>query len=104
MKPNALDNHTVWDVGFRYTYLPERFIEERNAAYSENALVVLPLNPTYVLSKKLILCQKLYTSRVYLPRPPRPPRQSAIQTMYFSSSKPYKPPNPASDNYHFFIR
>ena len=33
------------DVGFRYTYLPEGFIEERNAVYSENELVALPLNP-----------------------------------------------------------
>ena len=49
VKPNALDTDTVWDVGFRYTYLPERFIEERNTVYSENALVPLPLNPTYVL-------------------------------------------------------
>ena len=28
VKPNALDTDTVWDVGFRYTYLPEEFIEE----------------------------------------------------------------------------
>ena len=35
------------DVGFRYTYLPEWFIEDQNAVYSENALVVSPLNPTY---------------------------------------------------------
>ena len=40
---------TLMDVGFHYTYLPEEFIEEQNAVYSENALVVLPLNPTYVL-------------------------------------------------------
>ena len=36
--------YAVWDVGFRYTYLPEGFIEEWNAVYSENALVALPLN------------------------------------------------------------
>ena len=38
----------VWDVGFRYTYLSEGFIEERNAVYSENESVVLQLNPTYI--------------------------------------------------------
>ena len=36
------------DVGFRYTYLPEGFIEERNVVYSENVPVALPLNPTYI--------------------------------------------------------
>ncbi|MDE0465749.1 MAG: hypothetical protein OYL97_01730 [Candidatus Poribacteria bacterium] len=49
MKPNALDTDTVWDVGFRYTYLPEGFIEERNAVYSESVPMALLLNPTYVL-------------------------------------------------------
>lgn len=38
----------VWDVGFRYTYLPQRFIEEQNAMYSESETVALPLNPTYI--------------------------------------------------------
>ena len=46
----SYNTDTVWDVGFRYTYLPEGFIEERNAVYSENGLVILPLNPTYVLT------------------------------------------------------
>ena len=43
-----IDTKTVWDVGFRYTYLPERFSEEQNAMYSENETLTLPLNPTYV--------------------------------------------------------
>ena len=47
VKPNALDTDTVWDVGFRYTYLPEWFIEN-GTVYIENVLVALPLNPTYV--------------------------------------------------------
>ena len=46
--PTHYETDSVSDVGFRYTYLPELFIEERNAVYSENALVALPLNPTYI--------------------------------------------------------
>ena len=38
------DTDTVWDVGFRYTYLHEGFIEEGKAMYSKNTPVVLPLN------------------------------------------------------------
>ena len=34
----------VWNVGFRYTSLPEWFIENRNVVSSENVPVVLPLN------------------------------------------------------------
>ena len=45
--PTYYDTDTVWDVGFRY-YLPEEFIEAGKAVYSENAGVILPLNPTYV--------------------------------------------------------
>jgi len=48
VNPTHYDTDTVWDVGFRYTYLSQRFIEERSTVYSENALMVLPLNPTYV--------------------------------------------------------
>ena len=45
--PTHYDTDTVWDVGFRYTYLPEGFIEA-STVYSENGLVILPLNPTYI--------------------------------------------------------
>ena len=48
VKPNILWYRTVWDVGFRYTYLPEEFVEAGKAVYSETARVVFPLNPTYV--------------------------------------------------------
>ena len=33
------DTRTVWNVGFRYRYLPEGVIEEPNAVYSETVLV-----------------------------------------------------------------
>ena len=68
LNPTHYDTNTVSAVGFRYTYLPERFIEEWNAVYSENALVVLPLNPTYVYICILFFNPRLIIKLTFNPR------------------------------------
>ena len=59
---------SVWDVGFHYTYLPAGFIEDQNAMYSENAFVILPLNPTYIhiytISKSLYRINHTWVHRL----------------------------------------